>query len=366
MSVKEKQAHAKARCGCDSFLCAGVRLSCSHRTILPPQPLFPADELDNLLAPVALYPDPLLAQILIAATFPDQIDEAAQFCRNDPDPGDIDVQVWDVSVKALAHYPTVLNKLTSHLDWAAALGEAYVTQPDDVMDSIQRLRQEAMDAGNLVDTPEQEVIVDGDDIEIWPAQDEYIYVPMYDPSLAYFGSGGRFDGPVVSFGPPQVIGAWLNHDCGWRDRRIHYHGWSTGNGWVGRSRPYVYISDVYVNDSYRSVPVNGSVVSRTLNSANLTRYHSVHRELPRSGSIEPQSPDPVEPRNITGASRATEPLSALRSGLMNSFTAPPAPHGVPHESTPHAQPVQPSVPHEVHSAPPPVQHEFRPAPPARY
>jgi len=148
----------------------------------PPQALFPADELDNLLAPVALYPDPLLAQILIAATFPDQIDEAAQFCRNDPDPGDIDVQVWDVSVKALAHYPTVLNKLASHLDWAAALGEAYVTQPDDVMDSIQRLRQEAMDAGNLVDTPEQEVIVDGDDIEIWPAQDEYIYVPMYDPS----------------------------------------------------------------------------------------------------------------------------------------------------------------------------------------
>src|SRR5690349_68112 len=90
------------------------------------EPLFTAEQLDNLLGPIALYPDPLLAQVLVAATFPDQIDQAAQFVRGDSEVEHIDGQTWDVSVKAIAHYPTVLNMMAGQLDWTTALGQAYV------------------------------------------------------------------------------------------------------------------------------------------------------------------------------------------------------------------------------------------------
>src|SRR6202035_3727160 len=97
------------------------------------------EQLDNLLAPVALYPDPLLAQVLLATTFPDQIDDAAHYI-NDNGPNGIDFQNWDVSVKAVAHYPSVLSMLDTMLDWTTAVGQAYVYQSTDVMTSVQRLR----------------------------------------------------------------------------------------------------------------------------------------------------------------------------------------------------------------------------------
>jgi hypothetical protein len=163
------------------------------------QPFSP-EQLDNLLASVALYPDPLLAQLLPAATFPDQVDEAARFCRGDANPDDIDTQPWDVSVKAVAHYPTVLYMMADNLDWTAALGQAYVNQSNDVMAAVQRLRQEARNAGNLATTPQQDVELDDvGDIEIWPAQPQYCYLPVYDPGLVFFGSGGVFGGPIVTF-----------------------------------------------------------------------------------------------------------------------------------------------------------------------
>src|ERR1700677_3423321 len=141
---------------------------------------FSPDQLDDLLAPIALYPDPLLAQILLAATFPDQIDEAARYVRGGGDPGGIDAQDWDVSVKAVSHYPRVLYMMADKLDWTTAVGQAYVSQPDDVFASIQRLRAEASSVDNLTSTPEEQVIDTDGCIEIWPAQAQYIYVPIYD------------------------------------------------------------------------------------------------------------------------------------------------------------------------------------------
>lgn len=240
------------------------------------QPFSP-EQLDNLLAPVALYPDPLLAQVLPAATFPDQIDEAARFCRAGANPDAIDAQPWDVSVKAVAHYPTVLYVMADGLDWTTALGQAYVNQPDDVMASIQRLREEARNAGNLVTTPQQDVETDDGDIEIWPAQPEYCYVPVYDPGVVFFGSGGVFGGPLITFGTPYPIGVWLNHNFDWRHHRIYYHGWSEGRGWVARSRPYIHTNPVYVNNNLQHVTVNRTVTARPVSYANLTRYNSVHR-----------------------------------------------------------------------------------------
>ena len=143
--------------------------------------LFTAEELDDLLAPIALYPDPLLAQILPAATFIDQIDLAARYMGQYGKSALIDDQQWDVSVKAVAHYPDVLFMMDQKYDWTVSLGQAYASQPQDVMDAIQRLRAEAEAEGNLVSTAEQQVVDEGGVISIVPAEPDVVYVPQYDP-----------------------------------------------------------------------------------------------------------------------------------------------------------------------------------------
>jgi Protein of unknown function (DUF3300) len=240
--------------------------------VVPQDELFSPDELDNLLAPVALYPDPLLAQVLVAATFPDQIDDAARFVRADSDPSDVDGQPWDVSVQAVAHYPTVLQMMDDNLDWTTSLGQAYVNQAVDVMASVQRLRARAQAAGNLASSPQMEVVSSGGDIEIWPAQPQYLYVPAYDPAVVYFQRSGLY------FGVGFVIGAWLNNDFDWGRHRIFYHGWNEGGGWVARSRPYIHRSPVYVNNDRRTVVINRDVVKRRVDYPVLDRYSNVHRE----------------------------------------------------------------------------------------
>src|SRR5450631_2069625 len=171
---------------------------------------YSADQLDNLLAPIALYPDPLLAQVLPASTFVDQIDEAARYVRAYGQNG-VDNQDWDVSVKAVAHYPAVLDMMADKIDWTTALGQAYVNQSTDVMSSVQRLRRMASDQGNLASNTQQQVIVQPSYIQIWPAQPQYVYVPVYNPAYVYYRrpSPGVF---FITFGTGLFIGAWLNRD----------------------------------------------------------------------------------------------------------------------------------------------------------
>ncbi|MBI4526834.1 MAG: DUF3300 domain-containing protein [Deltaproteobacteria bacterium] len=240
---------------------------------------FTPEQLDNLLAPIALYPDPLLAQVLLAATFADEVHEAAEWLRADNDPYAIDYRPWDVSVKAVAHYPAVLFMMSERIDWTTAVGQAYVNQSTDVMESIQHLRAMAYSAGNLVSRPPyQEVIYDPAHIEIVPYQPEYIYVPAYNPGVI-FVEPARFYAPaVITFGPPLLIGAWLNHDCDWGRRRIYYHGWR-GHGWIAHSRPHVHVTNIYVNNNYTKIRINRNIVRRELNYHNLSRYISVHRDV---------------------------------------------------------------------------------------
>lgn len=238
---------------------------------------FSPEQLDNLLAPIALYPDPLLAQVLLAATFPDQIDEASRFLRARSDPNYLDSEPWDISVKAVARYPTVLYTMADKLDWTTSVGQAYASQSTDVTESIQRLRAQARSAGNLLSTPQQEIVETGGYIEIWPAQPQFIYVPTYDPGIVYYRREGFFAGTVISFGRGFPIGAWLNHDFDWHNHRVYYHGWEHGEGWVTRSRPFVRVTNVYVNNNYRTVLFNRTVVNRTVNYGNLNRYDAIHR-----------------------------------------------------------------------------------------
>lgn len=266
---------------------------------------FSPDQLENLLAPIALYPDPLLAQVLLAATFPDQIDEAARTMRAYGQNYNVDGTDWDVSVKAVAHYPTVLSMMADKIDWTVSVGQAYVNQSADVMDAIQRLRARAESMGNLVSTSQQEIVETDGDIYIYPAQPNYIYVPVYDPAIVYFRRPTLYAAPLIWFGAGLIIGAWLNHDCDWHGHRVFYHGWDRGGpSWILRSRPHVRINNIYVNNNYRNVVINRGVINHRVNYGALNRYNNIHRDTnydnvrrQRGGAGNRYNPPPGPPRS---------------------------------------------------------------------
>jgi hypothetical protein len=181
-------------------------------------------ELEQLFAPIALYPDALVALILPAATMPTDVVLAARFVNANGNPADLDRQGWDESVRALAHYPAIIRWMDENLEWTREAGEAFAGQPADVMNAIQRLRQRARASGALGSTPQQEVVMDGDNICIVPAQPEVIYVPRYDPDVVFFNSRPWFGEPLLFFGSGFIVGTWLDFDCDWHRRSV----------WVGR------------------------------------------------------------------------------------------------------------------------------------
>jgi hypothetical protein len=177
-------------------------------------------ELDSMLAPIALYPDPLLAQLLPAATLPAQVVLADRYLREGGDLNLVALQPWDDSLKALVRYPATLRMLDDNLAWTTDLGQAFLNQPADVMDSVQRLRAKALALGNLQSTPQQTVLVNEGIIEIVPAAPQVIYVPVYQPEVVYVQpppAPGRF---YISFGAGLAVGAWLNHDCDWHAHEV--------------------------------------------------------------------------------------------------------------------------------------------------
>ncbi len=243
-----------------------------------------AEQIDNLLAPIALYPDPLLAQILPASTFVDDVDAAARYLRANNNKADkVEGESWDVSVKSVAHYPTVVFMMADKIDWTTALGHAWVLQSNDVLDSVQRLRGRANEAGNLETTPQQTVIVEKEVIKIVPAQPQVIYVPTYSPEVVYVKSGPStgtvIAATVIAFGAGLAIGAWLNNDCDWYGRRVYYHGWR-GTGWVGRSSVNIRITNnYYVNNRYTNVNINRRVLTRPVRYNNVRVYNKVNRNV---------------------------------------------------------------------------------------
>lgn len=251
---------------------------------------FSADQLENLVAPIALYPDPLLAQVLLAATFPDQIDEAARTVRAYGAGYAVDSAPWDVSVKAVAHYPIVLSMMADKIDWTTSLGQAYVNQSSDLMDVVQRLRRRARSGGYLVSSPQQEIVDTDGYLYIYPQQPEYIYVPVYDPGYVFLDHPGFHVGPAIWFGTGFLIGAWLNHDCDWGHHRVFYHGWAGGGPvWIARSRSHIHINNIYVNNVYRNVAPNRRVLDRHVNYDALNRYNSVHRGVDYNNVRRPRT-----------------------------------------------------------------------------
>jgi len=197
---------------------------------------YSSEQLATLLGPIALYPDPLIAEMLPAATLPTQIVMADRYVASGGDPDQIDQQPWDASVKALARYPTVLKWMDDNLNWTTDLGQAFLSQQQEVMDSIQRLRASAQNYGNLPSTPQQQVVVDDGTIEILPTDPQVIYVPEYAPDTVYYESS--FGAPFITFGLGFPIGFWLNCDFDWHHRNFVV--WNRDhprpNGWW-RERP---------------------------------------------------------------------------------------------------------------------------------
>jgi uncharacterized protein DUF3300 len=156
-----------------------------------PSANFTKEELDQMLAPIALYPDSLLSQILMASTYPIEIVDADRWVKQNPSlTGDqldeaLKDKNWDVSVKSLCHFPTVLSTMSQNLDETTRLGNAFLIQQQDVMNTIQELRAKAQAQGNLNTTEQQKIIVQQGVTEIVPANPDVIYVPMYDPVLIY-------------------------------------------------------------------------------------------------------------------------------------------------------------------------------------
>jgi hypothetical protein len=212
----------------------------------PPYAQETPEQLQRLVAPIALYPDSLVAQILAASTFPEQVVEADRWVQANPDlKGDalgkaVDQQPWDPSVKALAAFPSVLGNMDKNLSWTSSLGDAYYNQQPDVMDAVQVMRRRAQAAGDLKTTPQQTVATQDSNISIAPADPNEVYVPAYDPWLVYgapiMAWPGWYPYPGIWFGGP-----YLNFGMGFGIGWFGGFGWGWGNwgfNWGGRYAMY--------------------------------------------------------------------------------------------------------------------------------
>lgn len=247
---------------------------------------FEAEELEDLVAPIALYPDPLIAQLLPAATFIDQIEEAARYVRRYGVTSGIDRQPWDSSVKAVAHYPDLLQKMDREYDWTVTLGQAFINQQDELFRAIQRLRADAYELGNLVSTREQQVVLEGDYIRIYPADPRLIYLPSYDPRVIYVERAYPGYG-LLTFGIGLNIGVWLNRDFDWYQHRIYYHGWR-GDGWIRHARPHVHLHNRYYTQPRTTIIINRNIVYH-----DTSRYR---REIRHKRQLRPPpAPRPASP-----------------------------------------------------------------------
>lgn len=212
----------------------------------PQQPGAPGlspQDLSNLVAPIALYPDLLLSEVLAASTYPLEVVQAEQWMQANPalrGPALINAakqQNWDPSVQALVAFPDVLSRLANNIQWTTALGNAFLAQQADVMDSIQQLRAQARANGRLADTPQQRVVVDQQNgqsaIEIQPADPQVVYVPAYNPAYVWgppvYGAYPLLAYPPIGYGIYYGVGAFLG---AFFSGLLAFGGWGWGLSWL--------------------------------------------------------------------------------------------------------------------------------------
>ncbi|HEV7733764.1 MAG TPA: DUF3300 domain-containing protein [Candidatus Binatia bacterium] len=206
------------------------------------------DQLDQIVAPVALYPDSLLSQVFIAATYPLEIVEANRWQKaNASLTGDalakaLDEQDWDASVKWLVSFPDVLDRMSSNLDWTQDMGNAFLDQQAGVMDAVQRMRAKAEAAGTLKTDKQQVVVKEQQTIVIQPADPQVVYVPTYPPTVygptyaaapvypALYPPTATWGGALLTFGAGMATGAILSNAFDWHDHNVYQNNYYGGGG----------------------------------------------------------------------------------------------------------------------------------------
>jgi len=258
----------------------------------PPPPSFPLEQLDQLVSRIALYPDSLLAQVLAAATFPDQIPDAARWADQHhyltgqalADAIQGDQLPWDPSVQALLPFPSVLEMMNSDMNWTTDLGNAFLAQQQDVMDAVQRERRKARDFGYLRSNG-QIIVGGGPYITIDPVNPAYVVVPYYDPGIVFFAPRpGFFVGGGIRFGFGVTIGAFFR-PWGWGLGRLDWgrhvvvvNGAPWGRTWYNRG--------TYVH------PYPG--VRRYAPAQRVPERHTLEQRSERERSAEREGRRPVE------------------------------------------------------------------------
>ena len=306
----------------------------------PPHAQQTPEQLQQLIAPIALYPDSLVSQILAASTFPEQVVEADRWVQSHPDlKGDalgqaVDQQPWDPSIKALTAFPSVLGNMDKNLYWTSSLGDAYYNQQGEVMDAVQAMRRRAQEAGNLKTTPQQTVTTQDSTIVVEPASPTVVYVPAYDPWVVYGDPimewpgwypypGIWFGGPYLSFGVGFGIGwfggfgwGWHHWGCDWHNRYvIHDH-----NRYYSRSNTFYNRNNFYRDRGKRGEIDGGRGGARDRTNAG---------NRPSNGNVggrgEVENRPGATARPFNGDARAArgyaEPRgqSGVRSGTFNGY-----------------------------------------------
>jgi hypothetical protein len=261
----------------------GPTVQSNEQPPAPPVQHF-SQELQQLVAPIALYPDALVAQILAASTYPTEIVEADRWMQSHSDlkgeelAKEVDKQPWDPSVKALTQFPSVIENMDKNLSWTSSLGDAYANQQQEVTDAVQMMRRQAHKAGHLNSNEQEKVTTQDNTIIIEPANPEVVYVPAYDPWLVYgepivaypgwYPVPGLFlAGGGIGFGIGFGVGFFGGFGWGW-------HHW--GYDWHGHAA--IYNHNTYISHSRTIINRNN------FNHANFNHGNSFHESRPGRGS----------------------------------------------------------------------------------
>lgn len=244
-------------------------------------PKIPNDQLDSLVAPIALYPDPLLGQVLVASTYPLEIIQLQQWLGKHKDlkgealAAAVEKEDWDPSIQAMAALPDAVKRLAEDIKWTTDLGNAFLAQQSDVMDAVQRMRMKANDAGNLKSNEqmnvETKVVETKTVLVIQPANPQVVYVPSYNPVVVY--GPPVYPYPPIYYPPPSyyAAGVAIAFGVGVAVGSYYRGGWGYGCGWGHRTTVNINVNNRYISHYNRT---NINVNRNNINNVNVNRNGS--------------------------------------------------------------------------------------------
>lgn len=324
----------------------------------PAPPTFRQEELDQLLAPIALYPDALLAQVLMASTYPLEVVQAARWVKAYPNiigpqlEEAMRQQPWDPSVRSLTAFPQVLAMMDANLEWTQKLGDAFLAQQPAVMATVQALRARAQAAGYLQNTPQQTVIAEPQAILIEPATPQIVYVPVYDPTVVYgpwwvpayppyvwYPPGYVVRAGVISFGISVAVGTVLWGGIDWHRHSVkivNVHHFNTFNRTTITTSVWYHDMVHRRNVPYRDPGVRQRFGQGLLPGAAAREAFRGHVSQapqlprPRLGPAPPPAPQPPRPpAAFEGLGRGGETRSFSTRGRTSRIGAVNPPQKVP-------------------------------------